>query len=153
MSNGQRIALVVGTLVVLIAAYFAFAPGDEDGGLSDDVATATTPAIRTTTAPATTTTAVPPGADHEPQVATIRVRSGAPVGGVQTIEVSKGDQARIRVTSQDTSDEIHIHGYDLMKDLSAPGSVTFAFEANAEGIFEIELEDAGVQIGKLVVEP
>ena len=29
----------------------------------------------------------------------------------------------------------------------------FSFDANAEGIFEIELEGSGTQIGKLVVEP
>ena len=37
--------------------------------------------------------------------------------------------------------------------LKAGGRVRFSFDATIEGIFEIELEHAGTQIGKLVVEP
>ena len=81
------------------------------------------------------------------------MRGGKPVGGVKRIELTKGDRARIEVSSPDTSDEIHLHGYDLKRDLKAGGRVRFSFIANADGIYEIELEGAGVQIGELVVEP
>ncbi|HWI06487.1 MAG TPA: hypothetical protein VNT54_03095, partial [Solirubrobacteraceae bacterium] len=59
----------------------------------------------------------------------------------------------IQISSPDTTDEIHLHGYDLYRDLKAGGSVRYSFEANAEGIFEIELHGSGTQIGELVVEP
>jgi FtsP/CotA-like multicopper oxidase with cupredoxin domain len=81
------------------------------------------------------------------------VRAGKPVGGVKRIEIDKGERARIEVRSSDTEDEVHLHGYDLSKQLPAGGRVRFAFEADAEGIFELELERAGVQIAELVVEP
>ena len=81
------------------------------------------------------------------------MRGGKPVGGVKRIKLTKGDRARIEVSSADTTDEIHLHGYDLKRDLKAGGRVRFSFEANADGIYEIELEGAGVQIGELVVEP
>ncbi len=72
---------------------------------------------------------------------------------MKKITVTKGDRVRIEVASPDTSDEIHLHGYDLKRDLKAGGRVRFSFGADAEGIFEIELEGTGTQIGKLVVEP
>ena len=55
---------------------------------------------------------------------------------------------RFTVTS-DVADEIHVHGYDFHKDVPAGGSVTFTFPANIEGVFVIELEAKGEQIGQL----
>ena len=42
--------------------------------------------------------------------------------------------------TSDVADEIHVHGYDLKKDVPAGGSVRFSFPASIEGVFEIELE-------------
>ena len=81
------------------------------------------------------------------------MRGGQPVGGVKRIEVTKGDDVVIVVSSRDTAGEIHLHGYDIKRDLEAGGSVRFSFTADADGIYEIELEGSGVQIGKLVVQP
>ena len=53
----------------------------------------------------------------------------------------------------DVSDEVHVHGYDLMKDVEAGQTVTFSFPADITGIFEIELEGAGKQIAELRVDP
>ena len=147
MSRSGRIAAVIATLVVLVVAFFVARPGDDD----DDATPTQTVAVAPP--PAATTTATTPPPPPQPEFATIRVRGGKPVGGVKRIELTKGDRARIEVSSPDTSDEVHLHGYDLSRDLKAGGRVRFSFEANADGIYEIELEGAGVQIGELVVEP
>ena len=162
MSSGSRIGLLVATLVALVVAFVVLSPGDDDepadkAGRTTSAAPATTaspaPATTSTTGaaePAPTGEPAPPAA---PTFVTIVVRGGKPVGGVKTITVNNGERARIEVSSPDTSDEIHLHGYDLKRDLEAGGRVRFSFEAKADGIFEIELEGAGTQIGKLVVEP
>jgi hypothetical protein len=85
-------------------------------------------------------------------VPTIVVKNGEPVGGVQELEYSAGDQIRFEVDS-DVADEIHVHGYDLMKDVPAGGTVSFAFPAEIEGIFEVELEGRKEQIAELRVNP
>jgi hypothetical protein len=85
-------------------------------------------------------------------VATIRVRDGKPVGGITQLDYSKGDQIRIKVVS-DVADEVHLHGYDIGKDVKAGGSVTFDLPASLEGVFEIELESRKEQIAELRVEP
>jgi hypothetical protein len=85
-------------------------------------------------------------------VPTIVIENGEPVGGVRTLTYNEGDRIRFKVTS-DVSDEIHVHGYDLMKDVEAGGSVTFDFPATIEGGFEAELEDRGQQIAELRVNP
>jgi hypothetical protein len=74
------------------------------------------------------------------------------VGGVRHRTYNVGDRIRFKVTS-DVSDEIHVHGYDLMKDVKAGGSVSFDFPADITGIFEAELEGRGEQIAELRVNP
>jgi hypothetical protein len=83
---------------------------------------------------------------------TVTVVDGKPEGGVKTITYKKGDTVDLTVKS-DTADEIHIHGYDVHKDVTKGGSVHFSFPAKIDGRFVVELEDAGEQIASLQVEP
>ena len=154
MSSGARIGVVLATVLVLVVAFVLLSPeADDDSNTAQTPTTAPTPTSTVRGPAITTTTSEPPAADHEPSFETINVAAGKPDGGVQTITVKQGARARIQVASQDTSDEIHLHGYDLTRELKAGDSVRFSFDADAEGIFEIELHGTGTQIGKLVVEP
>ena len=92
------------------------------------------------------------GAKRSPEIATIVIKNGKPVGGIADLTYDKGERVRFKVDS-DVSDEIHVHGYDLMKDVEAGGSVSFDFPATIEGIFEAELEGRGEQILELTVNP
>ncbi len=92
------------------------------------------------------------GAAATASLPTIVVRDGEPVGGVKRLEYSAGDEIRFEVSS-DAAEEIHVHGYDVAKDVPAGGSVRFAIPADIEGIFEVELEELGVQIAELRVNP
>jgi hypothetical protein len=89
----------------------------------------------------------------KPEVTTIEVgKDGKPAGGVAEITVNKGDEVQFRVKSA-IAEEVHVHGYDLMKDVPAGGAVSFDFPAEIEGIFEAELEGSAEQILELKVEP
>ncbi len=70
----------------------------------------------------------------------------------EKITVHQGDQIKFKATSA-TADEVHLHGYDLHKEVPAGGIVEFALVAKDTGIFEIELENAKQTLGQLVVEP
>ncbi|HYH53839.1 MAG TPA: hypothetical protein VD761_06885 [Solirubrobacterales bacterium] len=85
-------------------------------------------------------------------VPTIVVRDGEPVGGVAELEFDAGEEVRFRVRS-DEAEEIHVHGYDLAKNVPAGGTVEFAFPAELEGIYEAELEQQGAQIVELQINP
>jgi hypothetical protein len=86
------------------------------------------------------------------KVPTIAIRGGKPVGGIAELTYAEGDRIHFKVRS-DVSDEIHIHGYDLMKDVEAGGTVSFDFPATIEGVFEAELEGRKEQIAELRVNP
>jgi len=150
LSGRQRAALIVGAIVVLIVAYVLI-----QGSSDDDKDNAATPAAQTTqSAPSTTSTpsTSTDEAPAEPAVPTVRVVDAKPQGGVKKLDFDKGDQIRFKVVS-DTADEIHVHGYDLMKDVEKGGSVSFSFKGSIEGRFVVELEDHKQQIAELDVTP
>jgi hypothetical protein len=157
LSNLQRLAIVVGAIVVLVVAYVVFSGGGDDGkktasqpaatGMSSTQSTATSGTATSGADTSGTTTAAPP-----PAPPTVRVVGAKPQGGVKKLNFTKGDLIRFRVVS-DTADEIHVHGYDLMKDVPKGGSVTFSFKGSIDGRFVVELEDHGEQIAELDVQP
>jgi FtsP/CotA-like multicopper oxidase with cupredoxin domain len=153
MSRNQRIALVVAALAVAVVAFVIAQPGEDDDGADREP---TTPAAQTdteATTDGTTTEAEPP----PPQVTRIRMEDGSVVGGAKDIEVTRGDTVRI-VVSSNAPDDIHLHGYDIERQVAPGKPARFRFKANAEGAFEIEshvAEDAGRDplVARLVVQP
>lgn len=158
MSRNQRLGyLAIAAVFAVIAVLILASQGDDD---DDPPRAATTAATVTTAAPATTTatTTAPATTTAEPEEPEEPTEPAEPEptvlqrGKDGRIEASKGDQVRFVVRS-DVADEVHLHGYDIAKDVAAGGEVTFSFKADITGIFEIELENAGEPLGKLVVNP
>jgi hypothetical protein len=115
------------------------------GGSSDETNEATNGGV---TRPADS----PESASMGGKVPTIVIRNGEPVGGIKQLEYNAGDEIRFEVTS-DIAEEVHVHGYDLMQDVPAGGTVSFDFPAEIEGIFEAELEGRKEQIAEITVNP
>lgn len=81
-----------------------------------------------------------------------RILYGSPVGGVRRLEYEKGERVRFSVRS-DTADEVHVHGFDITKELPANRTVQFEFPADFEGVFDVELHHGNVEIAELRVRP
>jgi hypothetical protein len=148
-------------MCVALAALAASACGG-DG----DAATTTTTAPPTTASPAVTSTTPA----TEPPATTSTTTSAAPsttavaagvsidvvvtddgVDAEERYDVPLGEEVTITVTST-FADEVHVHSYDLFAPLEpdVPGRITFV--ADVPGVFEVELENAGVPLFELVVE-
>jgi hypothetical protein len=149
----RKVALIAAALGLLVSLFFALRPGDDE----EEAAPATTVPTTTQTQPPATTTEPPaatttgnqgPGTVH----IDYEVAGGQPVGGIARDSVARGRIVVIRVTA-DVSDHVHLHGYDLMADVSPGAPATIRFTADAPGRFEIELEDLGLQIAELEVRP
>ncbi|MEA2286163.1 MAG: hypothetical protein QOJ21_2206 [Solirubrobacteraceae bacterium] len=119
---------------------------------SDDSATTTDDSGGAATTGSSTSGTASTPATAPASVPTIRVAGGQPQGGVKTLSFKKGDRIRFKVVS-DVADEIHVHGYDVKKNVTAGGTVQFTFPATIEGRFEVELEQAHTQIAQLEVAP
>jgi hypothetical protein len=119
-------------------------------GGSSNSSTATTTTSATTTAAAETTTTGTTTTAKAPVTIRVLVKDGKPVGGIQRATAKKGQKVAIVVHS-DVADEVHVHGYDLHKDVTAGGTVRIVFPATITGVFEAELESRKLQIVEFTV--
>jgi hypothetical protein len=142
MSPRARIAVLAAVVAIAVVAFLVAKPG---GGSKKSKTQATTPSTQTATMPARPQ-------PRAPAIPLIVVRHAKPVGGVKKITVKKGGRVRFKVVS-DVADEIHVHGYDFHKDVTAGGSVSFDFPAKIDGVFVVELESRSEQIASLQVNP
>jgi FtsP/CotA-like multicopper oxidase with cupredoxin domain len=81
----------------------------------------------------------------------IEVEEGR-VEGPARIRVAQGDRVAIEVKA-DVADQVHVHGYDILRDVAPDQEVVIRFRADIPGVFEIELEDAGLLLTMLEVGP
>jgi heme/copper-type cytochrome/quinol oxidase subunit 2 len=151
--------LVVAALAVAVLAFVIASPGsdDENGDQAAETSTTETQTEVETETEVETQTETAPPEPPQPSVTRIRIQGGQVVGGAKTIDVEQGEPVRIVVTA-DTTDEIHLHGYDITRNAAPGAPARFNFKANLEGVFEIEshtAEDAGLEplVAKLVVNP
>ncbi|HYU57322.1 MAG TPA: hypothetical protein VEO00_04645 [Actinomycetota bacterium] len=79
----------------------------------------------------------------------VQVESGQ-VRGPETITVAVGDRVRFEVQA-DVSDEVHVHTYDLKQDVTPDEPARFDLVADIPGVFEVELESAGLLLFHLEV--
>lgn len=88
----------------------------------------------------------------QPSAEQIAVRNGEPEGGVADISVRKDETVRL-VVSSDERDEVHVHGYDRSEEVRPGKPARMRFRADIEGVYEVELENGGIEIAKLEVRP
>jgi hypothetical protein len=150
----MRVVIVVAALGALVGLFLALRPDDDDGEASPPTATTTATVAPnpapTETAPTPTETQAPP----KPKIARalIVVRGGEPIGGIRRLSMRK-DRWLILVVRSDVADHVHVHGYDIMRDVAPGAPARFDLRTTIVGRFEIELEDRGKQIAQLTVAP
>jgi FtsP/CotA-like multicopper oxidase with cupredoxin domain len=150
-SRKLSLGIAAGAIALAVVLFVVLKGGD-------DSSSSTTTAAQTTKG-ASANGKQPKGSGDEPSATKISFENGAPVGGVQEIDVTKGDPVRLEVTP-DVPAEVHVHGYELEKEVDAGQTARFDFTATAEGVFEVEAhhlahgtEEAGVQLAELTVSP
>ena len=120
---------------------------DESAGTTSTETTTTTTTTDTTTETNTTETTPPPAGPTEIRIVVV---NGAPKGGIVREKVEKGDRVVLIVRS-DVTDHVHLHGYDVMRDVAPGKPARLPFKATIPGRFEVELEDRGVPIADITV--
>jgi hypothetical protein len=145
----NKVVLGLAGVAILVALFVVLRPDDDDEDqASPPPPPATTTTARTTTRATTTTTARPAG----PTTIRIVVRGGRVVGGLRRARLERGDRA-VLVVRADVTDHVHLHGYDIMRDVAPGRPARLRFRATIPGRFEVELEDRRLQIAQLEVRP
>jgi hypothetical protein len=139
MSRGQRLTFLGIAVVIAVVAVILLAGGGDETEKASTTPTAT--ATATAVDGDATATATP-----TPKPPLLKA------GREKALTAEQGDVVRFRVVSDDP-DEVHIHGYDIKKELEPGRTETVSFKADIPGIFEIELEGSGTLLAQLKVVP
>jgi hypothetical protein len=149
MSSGARLSFLAIAVVILVVAFVALRPSSDDPETTADAPTATPTATATDTpAPGETETPTPTPTP-KPTVDPGPLLTGSKV---VKLRYDKGETVRFRVRSP-ADEEVHVHGYDIKKNVKAGQTARMSFKATIDGIFEIEFEDSAKQIAELRVDP
>jgi hypothetical protein len=150
MSGNQRILVLALAALVAVVGFFVARQSGDDGSASDNATTVQRTIVDTPGGTKTTRTVTEKPAAPRPEL--IVVEDGEPAGGVRQLRFKKGGTVDFRVRS-DQPDELHVHGYDIEKELPAGRAVRVRFPADIDGRFEVELHHAGTQVARLEVAP
>jgi len=142
-------------LAAIAASAFALAGcGGDDSTeavtTTETVATAPTETATTTDTTTTTTTTTTPAA--QAKVITVRVVGGQPQGGIQRPTVDQGDKV-VLVVRTDSGEAVHLHGYNIEKEVVPGKPVRVPFTANIAGRFEVELHPTDTLLAVIEVKP
>jgi Cupredoxin-like domain len=98
------------------------------------------------------TSSVPtPGKTSKVTEIVVSVKDGKVSPKTHRVKVAKGSPVRILVSS-DVDDEVHVHGYDIEREIAAGQSVTIDFTADQTGVFEVETHESDLQLLQLQVQ-
>ncbi|MGH2677582.1 MAG: hypothetical protein ACRDHB_04385 [Actinomycetota bacterium] len=145
MRNARWILLAAGA-AALVILFVVLRPGEDQ-----EPSTQPTPSAAEPSPTPTETSEPSPTATGTLDAVEIEVEEGR-VEGPARIRASQGDQVAIEVKA-DVTDQVHVHTYDLFFDVSPTQDAQIRFRADITGVFEIELEDAGLPLTMLEVSP
>lgn len=151
MSGPAKALLGIAALVLLMGLYLVFRPDDtreEPAEFAPDPAAQTTTESETDADTGDTTTTEP--ADAGPRV--IRLTVGEGEADIERVDIEQGERV-VLVIRSDVTDHVHLHGYDLMRDVAPGAPARIRFRADIPGRFEVELEDRHQQFAQLTVAP
>jgi hypothetical protein len=118
--------------------------GGDDGEQAADTPTPTPTATATPTGTAEPEETETPTPEPTPPPAPL-------MSDGETVRFTEGERVRFRVRSPD-ADEIHVHGYDITREIGAGQTITISFPATITGIFEVEFHSDGELVGNLRVD-
>jgi hypothetical protein len=119
----RRLVVVVAVVGIAVAAFFALHSGESSTKHNGEV------------------------------TATIHVHDGTPAGGVHEVAAGTGQTLRMTVTSDGYRGEVHLHGYDVMREVAPGRPAVFVVRLTKAGTFEAELEATSTQIVSIEISP
>jgi hypothetical protein len=146
----NRLLIAAAAVAAALILFVVLSPDDGEDNSASTIPT-TTETVTTFTEPSVPPPPRPP-APPPPARVRITVRDGTPVGGVRRVTVGKGRRVILIVTS-DVSDHVHLHGYNIMRDVGPGIPAQISFRATIVGTVEAELEDRHVPLARITTQP
>ena len=145
----MKVALMLAAVAAGAIALAGCGGDSTNDAVTTTETTATAPTTTTDTS-ATQTTATTPAS--EAKVITVNVVKGIPQGGIQRPTVKRGDKV-VLVVRTDSGEAVHLHGYNIEKEVVPGKAVRLPFTANIAGRFEVELHPTDALLAVIEVQP
>ena len=145
----MRVALMLAAVAAGAIALAGCGGDSTNDAVTTTETTAKAPTTTTGTS-ATQTTATTPAS--EAKVITVNVVKGIPQGGIQRPTVKRGDKV-VLVVRTDSGEAVHLHGYNIEKEVVPGKAVRLPFTANIAGRFEVELHPTDALLAVIEVQP
>ena len=145
MSRRQRFTFLAIAVVIAVVAAVVLADTSEDDDQPSQTAATATP-TGTPAEPGEETATATPTATPTPKPPPLLT-----AGKVADLEFTEGETIRFRVRSYEP-EEIHVHCYDITRDVPAGRTITVSFKASITGTCEVEFHNSGEPIGEITVE-
>ena len=92
----------------------------------------------------------PPAAGPQERAFDVSIEDGEMSPG--EVSAREGDRVTLRIRSNEQL-EMHVHGYDVEREIKAGQAAELSFEADLTGRFEIENHETEEELGELQVRP
>jgi FtsP/CotA-like multicopper oxidase with cupredoxin domain len=125
--------------------------GDDDGAGAAATTVATSAATSTSGGATSTSEAASTTAGFSGVVAEAKVTGDNVQTANRRVRVDLGQKVRVQVQA-DRAEEVHVHGYDLKKDVAPGKPAVIEFTADVPGVFEVELEESSLRLFELQVQ-
>ena len=146
----MRVALMLAAVTAGAIALAGCGGDSTNDAVTTTETTATAPTTTADTTTTTETTQTPPAS--EAKVIMVNVVKGVPKGGIQRPTVHKGDKV-VLVVRTDSGEAVHLHGYNIEKEVVPGKAVRMPFTANIAGRFEVELHPTDALLAVVEVKP
>lgn len=146
MTRPTRLTLLVAATAAA-ASLAACSAGGDPSTVESPPATSTPGTTPTASATASATSSPSPLG----RLVRVTVRNNRVTDGPDRVSVRRGEVVVIVVDS-DREDQVHVHGYDLLASVGPGTNAELRFTANRTGIYEVELERAGLLLFALAVQ-
>jgi heme/copper-type cytochrome/quinol oxidase subunit 2 len=139
-----RLVAVTAAGLLMVAGCGGSSSGDgSSAGSSEGSSASSSDAAGSSSSPATTAA--------KATVINVSVKDGKVIPKAHRVKVKADSSVRIMVTS-DVDDEVHVHGYDIEREVSAGQPVSIEFTADQTGVFEVETHETGLLLLQLQVQ-
>jgi len=145
VTGRQRLTFLGIAAAIAVVALVSLAGGGDETKRSSNSAPTPTPTATATAAEGEETPTPTPTPTPEPPPL-------LQAGKEKALTFEEGETVRFRVR-HDAPEEVHVHGYDVTKNLEPGKTATVSFKADITGIFEIELEGSHQLLASLKVLP
>jgi heme/copper-type cytochrome/quinol oxidase subunit 2 len=151
MRRQRPLLVAAAALAAIVVLFVVLRPDGDNEETGTAETTSSTQVTTSATASTAPTTTAKPAAPARTRV-TIAVRGGRVTGGIRRVTLPRGALVELFVTA-DVADEVHLHGYDISRDVAPGAPARLRFKATTSGRFEVELEQRQLQIAEITVRP